>query len=78
MVVDRPFLENGAEQIDTALVNIGLCHLKCVLKFVYGLKWPVSISTNIIEYSDPLARNQSHCYSFSFGYSHFLKEGAMY
>ena len=30
MVVEWTFRENAAERIDTALVNAGLCHLKCV------------------------------------------------
>ena len=32
VVVEWPCRENGAERIDTALVKVGFCHLKCVLK----------------------------------------------
>ena len=37
LVVERTFRANGAERIDTALVQVGFCHLKCVLKsFISG------------------------------------------
>ena len=32
VVVEWTFGENGAERIYTAIVKVGFCHLKCVLK----------------------------------------------
>ena len=32
VVVEWPFLENGTKRIYTALVKVGFCHLRCVLK----------------------------------------------
>ena len=32
VVAERAFRENGAERVYTAIVKVGFCHLKCVLK----------------------------------------------
>ena len=42
MVVECPFRENGAKGIDTVLIKVGFCHLKCVLTVFIGAKWAVS------------------------------------
>ena len=35
-VEERPFRENGADRIGTALITVGLCSLKCVFKSCIG------------------------------------------
>ena len=48
VVVEWPFLKNGAERIYIALVKVDSGHLKCVLKSFIGQNWAVS-SKNTIE-----------------------------
>ena len=36
VVVERPFRENGADRIYTAVVKVDFCNLKCVLKSLIG------------------------------------------
>ena len=48
MVLGWPLRENGAERIYTAIVKVGFCHVKCVLKSCIGRngRWAVRIWQN--------------------------------